>query len=82
MHFGFKIAPPMYQRMVGKTFKDYLDDFMKFFLDDFMVFSDLDTHFSKLQRCFEKCGKYETTFNLGKLCLHGVFGDDPRVHRC
>ncbi len=26
-----------------------MDDFIKLFLDDFMVFSDLDTHLSKLQ---------------------------------
>jgi hypothetical protein len=48
MPFGFKNAPPTYQKVVSKAFKDYLDDFMKLFLDDFMVFCDLDTHLSKL----------------------------------
>jgi hypothetical protein len=55
MPFGFKNAPPTYQRMVSKAFKDYLDEFMKLFLDDFMVFCDLDTQLSKLRKCFEKC---------------------------
>ncbi len=55
MPFEFKNAPPTYQRVVSKVFKDYLDDFMKIFLDDFMVFSDLDTHLSKLWKYFEKC---------------------------
>ncbi len=34
MLFGLKNAPPTYQRTMNKTFKDYLDDFMKLFLDD------------------------------------------------
>jgi hypothetical protein len=72
MPFGLKNAPPMYQRTMSKPFKDYLDDFMKFFLDDFMVFSDLDSHLSKLRKCLKKCGEYGTTFNLEK-CAFMVF---------
>jgi hypothetical protein len=48
MSFGLKNVPPTYQIVVNKTFKDYLDDFMKLFLDDLMVFSDLDTLLSIL----------------------------------
>jgi hypothetical protein len=33
---------------MNKAFKDYSENFMKFFLDDFTVFSDMDTHLSKL----------------------------------
>jgi hypothetical protein len=44
MPFGLKNVLSMYQRVVNKIFKDYLDDFMKLFLDDFTIFSDLDTH--------------------------------------
>jgi hypothetical protein len=40
---------PTYQRVMNKSFKNYLDDFMKLFLDDFTIFSDLDTHLPKLQ---------------------------------
>jgi len=48
MSFGLKNVPPTYQIVVNKTFKDYLDDFIKLFLDDLMVFSDLDTLLSIL----------------------------------
>jgi hypothetical protein len=49
MLFGVKNGPPTYHRVVSKTFKDYLDKFMKFFLDDFIVYSDMDTHIDKLK---------------------------------
>jgi hypothetical protein len=48
MLFMLKNAPPTYQRVMNKAFKDYLDDFMKFFLDDFIIFDYLDTHLFKL----------------------------------
>jgi hypothetical protein len=72
MPFGFKNAPPTYQIAVRKTFKDYLDDFVKLFWDDFTIFSDLDTHLSKLQRCFEKCQEYMISLNLEK-CAFMMF---------
>jgi hypothetical protein len=37
MSFGAKNGPPTYQRVVTKTFKDYLDNFMKIFLDNFTM---------------------------------------------
>jgi hypothetical protein len=43
-----------------------LDDFIKLFLDDFMVFNDLDTHLSKLHKCFEKCWEYGIGLNPKK----------------
>jgi hypothetical protein len=72
MPFGLKNAPPTHQRVVSKAFKDYLDDFMKLFLDYFMVFGDLDTHLSKLQKCFKKCWKYGISLN-SKKCAFMVF---------
>jgi hypothetical protein len=30
---------PTYQQLVKKAFKDFLDDFMKFFYDDFIEFN-------------------------------------------
>ncbi len=61
MPFGFKNALPTYQNVVSKAFKDYLDDFM--------VFCDLDTHLSKLWKCFEKCRKYEINLSLEKFAF-------------
>jgi len=45
MPFGVKNGPPIYQRVIIKTFREYIDVFMKIFLDDFIVFSDLSIHF-------------------------------------
>jgi hypothetical protein len=44
MPFGVKSGPLTYQKIVTKTFKDYLDNFMKIFLDDFIVYSDMESH--------------------------------------
>jgi hypothetical protein len=48
MPFGLKNALTTNQKAMNKAFKDYVVDFVKLFLDDFMIFSDLDTHLSKL----------------------------------
>ncbi len=69
MPIELKNAPPTYQRMVSKSFMDYLDDFMKHFLDDFTIFNDLDTHLSKLRKCFEKCQEYGISLNLEKCAI-------------
>jgi hypothetical protein len=37
MPFRVKNGPPTYQKAVTKTFKEYLDNFMKIFLNDFIV---------------------------------------------
>ncbi len=44
MLFGVKNEPPAYYRIVTKTFREYLDNFMKIFLDDFTMYSDMDNH--------------------------------------
>jgi len=44
MSFGVKNGPPTYHRGMTKTFKDYLDNFMKIFLDDFTMYSDMESH--------------------------------------
>jgi len=33
----------------SKTFKNYLNQFMKIFLDDFTIYSDIESHFMKLR---------------------------------
>ncbi len=62
MLFGVKNGPPTYQRAVTKTFREYLDNFMKIFLDDFMVYSDMESHLYKLRPCFQKCKNYGLVF--------------------
>jgi hypothetical protein len=72
MPFGVKNGPPTYQIVVTKTFKEYLDNFMKIFLDDFIVYNDMDSHLQKLKLCFQKCKEYGISLNLDK-CAFMVF---------
>jgi hypothetical protein len=72
MLFAIKNGPPTYQRVVTKTFKEYLDNFMKIFLDDFTMYNDMDNHLHKLILCFQKCKEYGISLNLDK-CAFMVF---------
>ncbi len=72
MPFGVKSGPLTYQKAVTKTFKDYLDNFMKIFLDDFIVYSDMESHLQKLKLCFQKCIEYGISLNINK-CAFMVF---------
>ncbi len=64
MPFGVKNGPPTYQKAMTKTFKEYLDDFMKIFLNDFMVYNDMESHLQKLILCFQKCKEYGINLNV------------------
>jgi hypothetical protein len=55
-----------------KTFREYLDSFMKIFLDDFIVYSDMQSQLQKLKLCFRKCRKYGINLNPNK-CAFMVF---------
>ncbi len=72
MSFGVKNGSPTYQKTITKTFKEYLDNFMKIFLDDFIVCSEMDNHLQKLKLCFQKCREYGISLNLDK-CAFMVF---------
>jgi hypothetical protein len=52
MLFGVKNEPPIYYRLVNKTFKIYLNKFMKIFQNDFIIYNDMDTYMDKLKLCF------------------------------
>jgi hypothetical protein len=41
MMCGIKNGPPTYQKAIIKTFREYLDNFMRTFLDDFTMYSDM-----------------------------------------
>jgi hypothetical protein len=51
---------------MSMTFKDYLGIFLKLFLDDVSVFSNLNTHLTKLELCFDKCRLFGINLNLDK----------------
>jgi hypothetical protein len=71
MSFGFKNGPPIYQRVMGRTFKKYFKKMMKIFLDDFVV-CYMDTHLAKHRLCFLKCRKFGISLNPNK-CAFMVF---------
>jgi hypothetical protein len=72
MSFGVKNGPPTYEKIITKTFREYLDNFMKIFLDDFIVYNDMDNHLQKLRLCFQKCKEYGINLNPDK-CAFMVF---------
>jgi hypothetical protein len=57
---------------VSRTFRDYLDKFMKIFLDDFTVYNDMDIHLQKFKLCFQKCKEFGIILNPNK-CAFMVF---------
>jgi hypothetical protein len=72
MSFGILNGPPTCQRAIIKTFKKYLDSFMKIFLDNFTMYSDMENHMRKLKLCFQKCREYGISLTLDK-CAFMVF---------
>jgi hypothetical protein len=72
MSFGVKNGLPTYHRAITKTFRKYLDIFIKIFLDDFKVYSDMESHLQKLRLCFQKCKEYGISLNPNK-CAFMVF---------
>jgi hypothetical protein len=78
--FWGKNGPLTYQKVVTKTFHEYIDVFMKIFLDDFTIFNDLSTHLKKHKKCFLKCKEYGISLNLGKMCIYGLFWNYYRIH--
>ncbi len=76
--FTWKVMPfgvnglPTYHKVVTKTYKEYLDKFMKIFLDDFIMYKDMDNHLQKFRLCFQKCKEYDISLNLDK-CAFMVF---------
>jgi hypothetical protein len=73
MPFGMKNnGPPTYHKVVSRSFKYYLDTFMKIFLYDFIMYNDVDTHLVKFKLCFQKCKIFWINLNPNK-CAFMVF---------
>jgi len=70
--FRVKNKPLTYWRVVTKTFRVYLENFMKIFLDYFTMYSDMESGMEKLKLCFQKCREYGINLNLDK-CAFMVF---------
>jgi hypothetical protein len=69
MLFGVKNGPPTYKRILTKTFKKYLDNFMKIFMDDITMYSDMENHLQKFKLCFQKCREYGISLNFNKFAF-------------
>jgi hypothetical protein len=63
MPLGVKNGPPIYQKAITKTSREYINVFMKIFLDDFTIFSDLSTHLVKLKKFFFNCEEVGISLN-------------------
>jgi len=55
MPFGPCNAFATFQKVVTKTFKEYLNKFMQVFLDKFSVYGSKKDHLGQLQKCLEEC---------------------------
>ncbi len=51
MPFGVKNGPLIFEKVVSKTFREYLDQFMKIFLDDFIVYNNMENHLMMFKLC-------------------------------
>jgi hypothetical protein len=61
MPFGVKNGPLKIPKSSHKTFKKYLNQFMKVFLDDFMIYSDMESHLMK-QTLLSKMQRIQNQF--------------------
>jgi hypothetical protein len=66
MQFGLCNAPTTFQKVVTKTFKEYLNKFMQVFLDNFSVYGSKKDHLGRLQKCLEECRRNGISLNLEK----------------
>jgi hypothetical protein len=55
MPFGPCNALATFQKVVTKTFKEYLNKFMQVFPDNFNVYGSKKDHLGQLQKCLEEC---------------------------
>jgi hypothetical protein len=66
MAFGLCNVFATFQKVVTKTFKEYLNKFMQVFLDDFSVCGSKKDHLGQLQKCLEECKQNGINLNLEK----------------
>ncbi len=55
MPFGLCNVSTTFQKVVTKTFKEYLNKFMQVFLNDFNVYGSKKYHLGQLQKYLEEC---------------------------
>jgi hypothetical protein len=55
MPFGLCKVLATFQKVVTKTFKEYLNKFMQIFLNNFNVHESKKDHLGQLQKCLKEC---------------------------
>jgi hypothetical protein len=70
--FGMRKRPPTFKKAMTKTFREYLNNFMKISLDDFTTYNDMKIYLQKFRLCFQKCKEYNISLNP-KECVFIVF---------
>jgi hypothetical protein len=66
MPFGLCNVPTTFQKVVTKTFKEYLNKFIQVFLDNFNVYGSKKDHLGQLQKCLEECRQNGISLNPKK----------------
>jgi hypothetical protein len=64
MQFGLCNAPTTFQKVVTKTFKEYLNKFMQVFMDNFSVYGSKKDHLGQLQKRLEESRRNGISLNL------------------
>jgi hypothetical protein len=70
MPFRLCNVPTTFQKVVAKTFKEYLNKFMQVFFDNFNVCGSKKDHLSQLQKCLEECRRNGMNFNPKKCTFY------------
>jgi len=55
MPFGLCHVLATFLKLVIKTLKKYLNEFIQIFLDDFCVCGDKRNHMNQLKKCLKEC---------------------------
>ncbi len=70
MPFALCNVPTTFQKVMTKTFKEFLNKFMQVFINDFNVYGSKKDHLSQLQKCLEECRQNGISLNLEKCAFY------------
>jgi hypothetical protein len=74
MPFGLCNIPTTFQKVVTKTFKEYLNKFIQVFLDNFNVYGSKKDHLGQLQIFLEECKQNGISLNPKKCTFYVNLG--------
>lgn len=72
MDFGMKNAPAVWQRSMNTIFSGLLWEQCLIYIDDLLVYSkDFDEHLTSLERCLERCRRFNLKLRPSKCTFFG-----------